>query len=59
MRGVVSLAAALAMPLTLSDGSPFPGRDLHFVHHLLRDSRDARAPRSEFARGDPPPWSGG
>jgi Na+/H+ antiporter len=27
MRGVVSLAAALAMPLTLSDGSPFPGRD--------------------------------
>ena len=27
MRGVVSLAAALALPLTLSDGSPFPGRD--------------------------------
>src|SRR6516164_10946545 len=27
MRGVVSLAAALAVPLTLSDGSPFPGRD--------------------------------
>jgi Na+/H+ antiporter len=28
MRGVVSLAAALALPLTLRDGSPFPGRDL-------------------------------
>ena len=27
MRGVVSLAAALAVPMTLSDGSPFPGRD--------------------------------
>ena len=27
MRGVVSLAAALAVPVTLSDGSPFPGRD--------------------------------
>jgi CPA1 family monovalent cation:H+ antiporter len=29
MRGVVSLAAALALPLTLRDGAtPFPGRDL-------------------------------
>jgi CPA1 family monovalent cation:H+ antiporter len=28
MRGVVSLAAALALPLTVRDGSPFPGRDL-------------------------------
>jgi monovalent cation/hydrogen antiporter len=27
MRGVVSLAAALAVPLTLSNGSAFPGRD--------------------------------
>jgi Na+/H+ antiporter len=27
MRGVVSLAAALAIPLTLSSGGPFPGRD--------------------------------
>jgi monovalent cation/hydrogen antiporter len=27
MRGVVSLAAALALPLTLADGTPFPGRD--------------------------------
>ena len=28
MRGVVSLAAALALPLTTNNGSPFPGRDL-------------------------------
>lgn len=27
-RGGVSLAAALAVPVTLEDGSPFPGRDL-------------------------------
>lgn len=28
MRGAVSLAAALAIPLTTQDGAPFPGRDL-------------------------------
>jgi Na+/H+ antiporter len=28
MRGAVSLAAALALPLTTDDGSPLPGRDL-------------------------------
>ncbi|HEY3931211.1 MAG TPA: Na+/H+ antiporter [Verrucomicrobiae bacterium] len=28
MRGVVSLAAALALPLTIQNGEPFPGRDL-------------------------------
>ena len=28
MRGIVSLAAALAIPLTTDDGSPFPHRDL-------------------------------
>jgi len=28
MRGIVSLAAALALPLTLPDGSPFPQRDM-------------------------------
>ncbi len=28
MRGVVTLALALALPLTLADGSPFPERDL-------------------------------
>src|SRR4030095_267985 len=28
MRGVDSLAAALAIPLTVQNGTPFPGRDL-------------------------------
>jgi CPA1 family monovalent cation:H+ antiporter len=28
MRGIVSLAAALALPLALEGGAPFPGRDL-------------------------------
>ncbi len=28
MRGIVSLAAALALPATLPDGQPFPARDL-------------------------------
>jgi CPA1 family monovalent cation:H+ antiporter len=28
MRGVVSLAAALALPMTFENGKPFPGRDL-------------------------------
>ena len=28
MRGVITLAAALALPLTTDDGSPFPQRDL-------------------------------
>jgi NhaP-type Na+/H+ or K+/H+ antiporter len=28
MRGVISLAAAMALPLTLQNGTPFPGRDL-------------------------------
>lgn len=31
MRGVVSLAAALAIPTTLPDGTPFPGRDAVLV----------------------------
>ena len=28
MRGTVTLAAALSIPLALPDGSPFPGRDI-------------------------------
>lgn len=39
MRGVVSLAAALAIPVTLADGTPFPERDqilfITFVAILL------------------------
>jgi CPA1 family monovalent cation:H+ antiporter len=32
MRGVVSLAAALALPLTVASGEAFPGRDLILFH---------------------------
>ena len=28
MRGIVSLAAALALPVTIAPGVPFPDRDL-------------------------------
>ncbi len=38
---------------------PFPRTRLHIVHHLLRHSRDARAPRSEFARADSAAWCRG
>jgi Na+/H+ antiporter len=31
VRGIVSLAAALALPLTIEDGTPFPDRDLILV----------------------------
>ena len=31
MRGIVSLAAALAIPFTVADGSPFPDRDLILI----------------------------
>ncbi len=31
IRGVVSLAAALAIPFTVADGSPFPDRDLILI----------------------------
>jgi monovalent cation/hydrogen antiporter len=31
VRGIVSLAAALAIPFTLADGSPFPERDLILI----------------------------
>ncbi len=35
MRGVVSLAAAFAIPLTVNSGAPFPGRD------MIRSSRSS------------------
>jgi Na+/H+ antiporter len=35
VRGIVSLAAALAIPLTVSDGSPFPDRDWILVLAFL------------------------
>ena len=53
MRGGVSLAAALAVPLT-ARGTRVPrpcGRDLHRVHH---DRRDARHPRPDPIPADSP-----
>jgi CPA1 family monovalent cation:H+ antiporter len=35
VRGVVSLAAALALPATLPDGSPFPGREAILICTLM------------------------
>ena len=32
MRGVDSMAAAMALPLSIGNGSPFPGRDLILFH---------------------------
>ena len=37
MRGVVSLATALALPAALPDGQPFPERDLLVFLDVLRD----------------------
>ncbi len=45
MRGGVSLAAALAVPLTIEGGAPFPRRDLILFPNLHRDPRHARPAR--------------
>jgi len=37
MRGVVSMAAALALPLALPDGTPFPHRNLIIYLSFLCD----------------------
>ena len=42
MRGAVSLAAALALPLTTDAGDAFPNRDLDHLPHVRRDPRFAR-----------------
>jgi len=41
MRGVVSLAAALALPLTGQNGAPFPRARLDPLPDFHRDSGDA------------------
>ena len=41
MRGAVSLAAALAIPLSTDAGEPFPGRDLDPLPHLRGHLRHA------------------
>ena len=45
MRGAVSLAAALAIPLTTDAGAPFPGPRPDRLPRLLRHPRDARRSR--------------
>ena len=42
MRGAVSLAAALALPLETDAGAPFPGREPDSLPHLLGDPGHAR-----------------
>ena len=59
MRGVVSLAAALAVLLTLSGGSPFPGRDYILFITFCVILATLVLQGSEFARADSPAWSGG
>ena len=43
MRGIVSLAAALALPVELADGTPFPYRDLIIFFTFVDHRRDAGA----------------
>ena len=40
MRGIVSLAAALALPLVLENGAPFPAARPDHLPHLRGDRRD-------------------
>ena len=53
MRGAVSLAAALALPLTTDAGAAFPNRDLIVFLTFARDPRHARRPGSDAARPNP------
>ena len=50
MRGAVSLAAALALPLTTDAGAPFPAARPHRLPRLLGDPRDARCSRASRCR---------
>ena len=42
LRGIVSLAAALALPLDDAHGGAFPAARRDHLHHVLRHRRDAR-----------------
>ena len=52
VRGVVSLAAALAIPLTTETGAPFPERDLILFSDFLRHRRHAGGSGPDSALGD-------
>ncbi len=54
MRGVVSLAAALGLPLTTASGAPFPYRDEITGPHVRGDPGHPRAPGSEPHAPRPP-----
>ena len=57
IRGIVSLAAALAIPFTVADGSPFPAPRSHPDPDLLRDLRHAGRRRPYAAICGPQAWS--
>ena len=54
MRGIVSLAAALALPVTTASGAPFPFRDEIILRHVRGDPRDARPAGAQPDPADPP-----
>ena len=54
MRGAVSLAAALALPLTTDAGAPLPGARPDPVHHLRADPRDGRGGGADASVPGPP-----
>ena len=55
MRGAVSLAAALALPLDHRRRRPAPGPRADPVHHLRADPRDRGRAGPDAAVADPPP----
>ena len=59
MRGAVSLAAALALPLHTDAGAPLPGREPDPVHHLRVDPGHRGGGGADAALADPPPRRGG
>ena len=58
MRGAVSLAAALALPLQTDAGDPLPGPRGHPVRDLRPDPRHGRGPGADAPVADPPPGRG-
>jgi CPA1 family monovalent cation:H+ antiporter len=54
MRGIVTLAAAFAIPEALPDGAPFPYRDLYPPVRLRGRARHARPARPDAEAADPP-----
>ena len=59
MRGVVSLAAAFAIPLTVNSGEGLPGAVADPVPDVCRRGRHAVAARPDVAVGDPCPRRAG